>query len=198
MKKIAVIFILLAMSGMSVFASSWAFSFLAGYDHQSCSERDNAANALGFTAGARGPLTPYLDFFGSATAHFGGKFKYSNVEYDDSKTGYKVHVGAIYNIPLRSDKLSAGVGVSVAFARSMASNGSGDSKIHYGFSNLGIGIHGVGTFALSENFQVIADANPDVYFINWNTEKKDNTTTSTRLSKLGFGFSLKLGVVYHL
>ena len=196
MKKLALILFVSILTVSAVIATPVAFSFSAGYDHQSCTDRDNAANSLGFTLGVRGPLNEYLDYFGSGTLRIGGKFKCSNKEYTDKLAGYKFHAGVIYNVPLRSETLKAGLGVSATFARSLGSEGSGDSKIQYGFSNIGLGLHAVGTYSFNTKYQFMAEANPDVYFINWNTTRQDNKTESTRLSKIGLGFSLKIGFVY--
>lgn len=198
MKKFALVLLLSVIVLSSVCAGALSFSLTAGYEHQSCKDRDNASNGLGFTAGVRGPLNEYLDFFGTGSLRIKGDFKYANTKYKNSVYGYKLHAGVIYNIPLRSDTLKTGLGLSLVFARSLGSEGSGDSKIQYGFSNLGIGIHATGSYSFTPHFLLVGEVNPDVYFINWNTEKKNSTTTSNRLGKIGFGFSLKLGFAYAL
>ena len=198
MKKMSLIFIVCLVCLCPIFARSWSFSLTAGYDHHSSNNGDNSANALGFTLGARAPINEYLDFYADGGAHFGGSFKQSDIKRDDSKIGFNTHVGLIYNIPARSDAFDMGLGLGLAFARSVGNNGKGDEKIKYGFSNLGLAIHGVARFKLSDKFSLVGEASPDVYFITWDTKKKNNNTETIKMDKLGFGLSVKVGISYTL
>lgn len=203
MKKILFSILLISvLCTVSVFAvNGWDLSFTAGYDHHSCN--DNSSNAFGMTFGARTQFHKDIDFYGDFSVHAWGDYKFvtasdkiENLSGDNM--GFKTHAGLLFNIPVKNTRFDLGMGAGAGFSRSIASKDYGNSKMKYGFTNLGLAIFGIADFKMNGNISIQGEVIPDIYVFYWDTLKTEKQTVISQQSKLGFGLSAKIGVSYSL
>lgn len=200
MKKIILsILLVTVLCTASVFAENWTFSLTAGYDHQSCN--DNSCDAFGITLGARSKFNEKLDMYADFSVHAAGTYKFvidedTKLSLPKNKLGFKSHLGLLCNVPVKPEDFELGLGLGASISRSVAASKLGDDKEKYGFTNIGVSFIGIGKYEINDKFDFVGEFIPDIYFLNWNTNRYKETTVITQANKLGFGLSAKLGVSY--